>query len=179
MPVLNWLLRYQPVIDILDRDGPATVLDVGSGWHGLSWYWPRPVVQADVEFGDVGPSDGRAGVAHQVRSTAEALPFADGAFDYVVSLDLIEHLPDAARAAAVRELARVARVAVIVGYPSGPAAQRCDRTLDRMLRATPARLVPAWPTWLDEHRRQRAYPDRRTLDARCRPAGGSASASAT
>jgi len=47
---------------------------------------------------------------------AEALPFADAAFDVVVSLRLFGHLPPSARARALREYRRVTRGHVIVAY---------------------------------------------------------------
>jgi SAM-dependent methyltransferase len=53
--------------------------------------------------------------AHFMVGDALALPFADAAFDTVVALNLIDRVPDAARA--LDELARVARGALIVSSP--------------------------------------------------------------
>jgi SAM-dependent methyltransferase len=156
MRVLNWLLRYQPVLDVLAADRATTALDVGSGWYGLSWYWPHTVVQTDLEFSGARPTERRPGLPQFVRSTAERLPFADGAFDHVVSLDMVEHLPSSIREASVRELTRVARRAVVVAFPCGSRAQRVDRALAAGLRATPRRVVPPW---LSEHLGQADYPD--------------------
>jgi ubiquinone/menaquinone biosynthesis C-methylase UbiE len=47
-----------------------------------------------------------------------ALPFADRSFDAVTCLEVLEHLDDPA--AAVREMARVARRAVVVSVPFEP-----------------------------------------------------------
>ena len=93
--MLNWILRYEPVIRLLDEMDATSVLDVGSGWSGLSWYWPHRVVQTDLNFaGSPPPPRSREGEAGTVRSTAERLPFADDAFDFAVALDMMEHLPD-------------------------------------------------------------------------------------
>ena len=165
--MLNWIMRYQPVIKLLDELGAEKVLDVGSGWYGLSWYWPRSVVQTDLYFtGDAPSPVERAGTAEFVPATAEALPFADNSFDYAVSLDMMEHLPADIRGKAVAELARVSRMGFVIGYPVGDAAARLDRRLAKMWSVTPGAAVP---DWLEEHLAQAAYPDRDTLVAALPP----------
>ena len=49
------------------------------------------------------------GVGNPVQGDIRSLPFADGAFDLVMSLDVIAHLPPGEEHLAARELARVAR----------------------------------------------------------------------
>ena len=159
--MLNWIMRYQPVIKLLDELGAEQVLDVGSGWYGLSWYWPRYVVQTDLHFDGPGPdTTGRVGTAKLVPATAEDLPFEDGSFDWTVSLDMMEHLPASIRAKAVSEMARVSRRGFIIGYPVGRTAARADRWLARAWTITPIQVVP---DWLEEHLAQEQYPDRETL----------------
>jgi SAM-dependent methyltransferase len=153
--VLNWIIRYQPVMRLLKEQDANRVLDVGSGWHGLSWYWPRDVVQTDLAFQGDNPWHGRPGTAHFVGASAESLPFPSDTFDFVVSLDTLEHLPQNIRASFVDELARVSRQGVIIGYPVGRSAQRVDRTLHRLFRIIPRMTVP---TWLQEHVDQVDYP---------------------
>ena len=151
-------MRYEPFIRLLDEVGAREVLDVGSGWYGLSWYWPHRVVQTDLDFSGERPLDPRPGDVAFVRSTAERLPFADDSFDYVLSSDMFEHLPLDVRAQSVVELTRVARRGVLVGFPTGPAA-RVDRFFARLLRLRGRDL----PSWLEEHLQQTSYPDRETL----------------
>ncbi|WP_404941856.1 methyltransferase domain-containing protein [Pseudomonas danubii] len=52
-----------------------------------------------------------------VKGDAQQLPFADGAFDLVMSTDALEHMPDAEENAAWNELFRVAGKAVMVAVP--------------------------------------------------------------
>jgi Methyltransferase domain len=157
--MLNWSLRYLPVVALLDELGAEQVLDVGSGWHGLSRYRSGPVVQTDLQFAGARPSEAWRDDAQYVRASAERLPFRDAAFDYVVSLDLMEHLPSALRAPAVRELARVADRGVILGFPCGPEAARVDRRLQHRLQQARRDI----PDWLGEHLAQTDYPDERTV----------------
>ncbi len=72
---------------VLGADRSREMLRLGAGYRGQA-------VQADVV----------------------ALPFRDGAFDAVVSLRLLGHLPPAVRAAALAELARVSRGPLIVAF---------------------------------------------------------------
>jgi GT2 family glycosyltransferase/SAM-dependent methyltransferase len=81
--------------------GPGRVLDLGCGTgHSFEELAPRPTVGVDVEA---------AALAGQERETVVAdmrsLPFADGSFGSVVSIQSIEHVPDPERVLA--EAARV------------------------------------------------------------------------
>jgi SAM-dependent methyltransferase len=152
---LNWLMRYQPVVRLLDGMPAGTVLDVGSGWHGLSSYRTGRTVQTDLAFLGSPPERDRPGTALFLAATAEKLPFADRSFDYAVSLDMFEHLPAGIREESVRELCRVARRAVLVGFPAGRPAKAVDETLYRLIRLRRGSV----PDWLVEHREQERYPD--------------------
>lgn len=154
-------MRYEPVRRYLDARRATQVLDVGSGWFGLSWYWPHDVVQTDLNFEGQPALGGRQGQAVFIRSTAQALPFRDATFEYVVCLDVLEHLPVTSRAPAVRELLRVAREGVLIGFPCGERARQMDRVLQVILRRRGRNLPP----WLAEHLEQPAYPDRATVEA--------------
>ena len=155
---LNWLMRYQPVVRLLDGLPEGSVLDVGSGWHGLSRYRAGAVVQTDLAFLGSPPEADR-GRPVLAMATAEQLPFATGSFDYAVSLDMFEHLPAGIRQRSVQELCRVSRRAVIVGFPVGRPAKAVDSVLFGALRLG-RRGVPGW---LAEHREQARYPDRDML----------------
>jgi SAM-dependent methyltransferase len=57
-------------------------------------------------------------VRGDVRGDACALPFGNRSFDLVVCLEVLEHLPDPARA--LREIRRVARAACLLSVPHEP-----------------------------------------------------------
>ena len=65
-----------------------------------------------------------------------ALPFADGSFNAVVSIDTLEHLPREKRSPFLRECLRVARHYLLVAAPLGGEAHRAhEERLDRLYRA--------------------------------------------
>lgn len=84
-----------------------------------------------------------------VVADATALPFADQAFDAVVSLDVIEHIPAHLRARAISEMARVAGKAVIVGFPPDrPWVQQAEVVANERWRE----LFGEDYVWLQEHK---------------------------
>lgn len=163
--MLNWALRYRPVVELLEPFRPRVVLDVGSGWHGVGRWRSGPVVQTDLAFGGGTRPDSNPASTSYVASTAERLPFPDGSFDFAVSVDMVEHLPEDIRAPALDELLRVASKGVVVGFPVGETARSVDERIARALRVT-HRGVPAW---LDEHLAQRSYPDGELVRSALRP----------
>lgn len=87
------------------------VLDVGAG---AGSYEPvdRAVVALDASTTMLGQR--RAGAAPAVAGTAEALPFADGAFDAVMAVLTVHHWED--RRAGYAELRRMAGRRVVLTY---------------------------------------------------------------
>jgi hypothetical protein len=142
--MLNQALRYPPLLEALEAGGGSgPILEVGAGSNGLARFVDhRPVIGVDLKF---------ARTPHPrlspVIGSALSLPFLDGAFDDVVSCDMLEHLSPTMRAGAVREMLRVSRSRLILAFPAGAAARDHDRWLDRRLR----RLHFPYPDWLHEH----------------------------
>jgi SAM-dependent methyltransferase len=137
--MLNWLTRYTPAALAALHDA-GSILDVGCGPHGLACIAPDvPFVGADVAFdGEPAPS-----MVAVVLEPGPELPFPDDAFDTVLCLDVLEHVPPAQRAPFLRELARVAARRVVLACPTEGA-----QPLDDLLRA---RLGTPQPSWLVEH----------------------------
>jgi SAM-dependent methyltransferase len=143
--MLNWLARYAPAgAAILDGGGRPTgsVLDVGCGPHGFACAHPDvPFVGLDVEFPQAVASSMTA-----IQAPSGSLPFVDGAFDTVLSLDTLEHVPRAERAPFIAELMRVAARRVLLACPTAEAAR-----IDAAVRARYASSGVPVPTWLSEH----------------------------
>lgn len=66
-----------------------------------------------------------------VQSSGAALPFADQAFDVVLTVDTLEHIPPADRQAFLAEMVRVAKHFVLITGPfSSPINDEAERLLD-------------------------------------------------
>jgi len=141
MVMLNWALRYAPVVEFLSRT-EGTILEVGSGHQGVAAFLGRrQCVGVDLDFaGSCSPN------LVPVRASALALPFTANAFDCVVSLDMLEHIAQADRSTAVAELLRVAGRYLVLGFPSGEAALKTDRRVSAFFG-----LFGKSPDWLREH----------------------------
>jgi len=129
-----------------------TILDVGSGDQGVSTFL-RGVPVTTVDLHAPKPSNTMA-----LHGDVTALPFADRSFPVVSCIDVLEHLAVTDREKAVGELVRVARQAVLVSFPCGPAATSAD--LD-FLRSYEERGRSA-PAWVREHLKQ-PLPDSRDV----------------
>lgn len=86
-----------------------TVVNVGAGTGS---YEPRDRAVVAVEPSPVMLGQRPVGAAPAVQASAEALPFADGAFDAAMAVLSDHHWPD--RALGLRELRRVARRRAVV-----------------------------------------------------------------
>ena len=156
--MLNWLARYAPAgAAILDTDGrpEGSLLDVGCGPHGFACAHPDvPFVGLDVEFpAKVAPS------MTAIQAPAGPLPFQDGAFHTVLSLDTLEHVPRPDRAGFIAELSRVAAHRVLLACPTSEAAG-----IDTAIRARFTAMGVGIPSWLSEHQ-EYGLPTRDEIEA--------------
>ncbi|MEY2453973.1 MAG: hypothetical protein QOD92_3547 [Acidimicrobiaceae bacterium] len=132
-------LRRRELRELLPSGG--RVLEVGAGPNGLL---------ARSFKTDIFPMRGV-----DVVADGAALPFRSQAFDHAACIDVLEHVDPTARAAVVREMARVTRSRVVVAGPSGAAAAAADVALARWFRR---RRAPV-PAWLSEHLDHQPYPE--------------------
>jgi len=75
-----------------------------------------------------------------VRADAEALPFADGAFDCVMSIRFLFHVDSRTRVSILREMVRVSRRWLILDYRHKYAYRYASWWLRRRLRLTSSKL---------------------------------------
>ncbi len=168
--MLNQLARYSAALPLLREVGGGTLLEVGSGSEGIARFIQEgwEITVSDRDFSDYGATavDGGDGL-RRVEADVTRLPFADGEFDAVLALDLLEHLPGNLRSQALSELARVTGNRLVVGCPCGPQALRFDRALARWYRVLPKRSIPVW---LEEHL-QNGFPEASELERELAPHG--------
>lgn len=96
------------------------ILDVGCGHGALA----RALAKRGAVVTGIDPQDEAVAAAQAAvpdatftRATAEALPYADGAFDAVVIHNALHHVPASLMAAALTEAARVSAGPVLVVEP--------------------------------------------------------------
>jgi len=154
--LLNWALRYFPILRILKGRMAAGdwLLDIGSGSFGLAAFYKHRFVGCDLEF----PWPPRKPML-PVRCSATKLPFDDASFPAVVASDVLEHVAPEQRLAVVREALRVTGKVAVFGFPSGSCAEECDRHFHDYLKE---RGIPPYG-WLEEHLRY-PFPDRTLFD---------------
>lgn len=147
---MDQVARYGTALRFLPPSSVrAPVLEVGCGTTGACRHAGGVWFGTDLHFTDYRD---RPPEVHPrlraVRADATRLPFADGAFENVLSLDLLEHVPAGDRAAVMAELRRTARRRVVVGCPVFEGWDRWEPRLQRVYGL----LGKPVPGWLTEHR---------------------------
>jgi ubiquinone/menaquinone biosynthesis C-methylase UbiE len=126
-PLVRRLMkRFERDLDeLLAAASPRSLLDVGCGEGVLAQRWAERlgecrVVGVDLEEGSIqaGWAEHRAPNLEYRVMAAEDLPFADGEFELVCAIELLEHVPDPEHA--LREMTRCARGHVLVSVPREP-----------------------------------------------------------
>ena len=154
--MLNWLVRYAPVASDVDF-ATSSVLDVGCGSVGLSCVLPETrFAGQDLAFDTPVAQEMFA-----VRTEPGRFPWTDRAFDTVVSLDVLEHVPDNRRSSFVAECARVATRRVLLSCPTDIGVD-ADAFFLEMYRSNDEEPPP----WLYEHI-ELGLPSLAELEAAC------------
>ncbi len=102
-----------------DNRGRLSILDVGGGsGEILTFLSPS---RYDICVLDANQAALKRDTDRRVRyvpASGESLPFEDDSFDVVVSVDCIEHVPEAVKPRFLAELKRVARKRVVIHTPA-------------------------------------------------------------
>jgi SAM-dependent methyltransferase len=88
----------------------STLLDLGCGAGLLALLKRKGIALTGVDLSDECVAAARRnGYDETIRGTLNALPFGDASFDYVVSLDVLGHIPAEEKDAVLAEIKRVLR----------------------------------------------------------------------
>jgi hypothetical protein len=114
---------------------PPRVLDVG-GHHFDFWFRPRrPIAEFLPEAPSITVDLARNPLPGYLRARGDALPFRSAHFDLVCSVDVLEHVPPAARATVLDQVLRVSSRAAVVAAPFRSAAvQRAEAMVSDFIR---------------------------------------------
>jgi 2-polyprenyl-3-methyl-5-hydroxy-6-metoxy-1,4-benzoquinol methylase len=124
-PLQQWLIDrfHGAVTAMLDQvpDGPLLEVGCGEGFSSAvvrRGAAPGAFYALDISVPALRVARTRIDGGRWVGASALDLPFADGSFDTVVCLEVLEHLNDPAQGLA--ELSRIARAALVVSVPNEP-----------------------------------------------------------
>jgi 2-polyprenyl-3-methyl-5-hydroxy-6-metoxy-1,4-benzoquinol methylase len=111
--------------ELLGAAKPKSLLDVGCGEGVLVHKWARELSQARVVGIDLEEPSIQAGWEERKAPNleykvmrAENLPFADGEFDLVTAIEVLEHVPDPEHT--LSEMARCGQSHMLVSVPREP-----------------------------------------------------------
>ena len=121
-------VRYLPIVKKLSAASrqPPAILEVGSGWLGISPYLGRQITGLDEDF-----NGKKFPLLKQVKGSALKIPFGNNNFDIVICVDVLEHLPKSKRQIAIDELLRVGKKCIFIGAPCGEKSFKQDILLDK------------------------------------------------
>ncbi len=142
--MLNWKIRYSAIIkDHPELADPTySVVEVGPGPFGIAQYLKRRVVGVEPN-----PVSAGNGYLEVIQGVATDLPFRDEEIDFVLCVDVIEHIPPADRRQVIKELIRISRQRVIISCPCHHWAEAGEKDLCVMFE----RCNVGVPGWLREH----------------------------
>lgn len=133
--------QVKTIIDSLrEKDQSYKLLDVGGYKGRTADFLPDDRVTVMDLFDVKEPG--------YVRGSALDMPFKNDTFDYVVSFDVLEHIPSSKRLTFIKECARVAKRGVIICAPHKTVANElAEKALNDMYK----RLHGEEHRWLKEH----------------------------
>ncbi|MCC6548117.1 methyltransferase domain-containing protein [Candidatus Sumerlaeota bacterium] len=142
--------RFRAVAQLLHRHGQTIsatrprLLDVG-GYPGT---FAREFTTAYPRWQAITLDQPKENLPQYVSASGSKIPFPDGSFDAVVSIDTFEHVPPAERELFLSELCRVSGGVVIL---AAPFHHDSVATVEQLLDTTHQKLFNVPHPWLHEH----------------------------
>ncbi len=131
---------YDVIESLRTKDRCFKILDVG-GYRGLTTELHK---QDDVTVLDIYDVNGIG----YIKGDGTNMPFEDESFDFVVSFDVFEHIPEKDRKKFLKESCRVAKIGVIT---AAPIKTEANELAEKSLNELHASLYRKEHEWLKEH----------------------------
>mgnify|MGYP003683701631 CR=1 FL=1 len=125
-------IEFQKLSKGLSDGNSLRILDVGANGIGVGRYLSEENVDLtlfDIKEFDSELKSGNTNINFVVGIESEGLPFEDGFFDLVVSIDVLEHVPKSARKSFMNELVRVSKNKVVVVFPEGKSTIKAEKVM--------------------------------------------------
>lgn len=145
--MLNRLIRYLPIIEFLRKNKKVSICEFGSGSQGICEFIKKPIIGCDIDFGDYGKNKKINKNLTPVIGSVLNAPFKNNQFDLVIAVDMLEHLDNKEKAIAIKEMLRVSKKAVMVGFPCGQLVFKSEQRLAKFYQMKHKSI----PGWLEEH----------------------------
>jgi len=114
-------IRYRPIVQIIrksKKEAPS-IIDIGSGKVGITSFLKQKVIGVDIAFDD-NPS---LGLLEEKLYNGSKLEYLDNSFDFVISVDTLEHIPRDGRREIIAEMLRIAKKYIIFAFPCSERSQ--------------------------------------------------------
>lgn len=146
--IYHQIVRYtyaQQAVNALRKSKKHTILEVGAGAHAnLAQYLPED----DITFLDLVLPEEVLADPRFVVGDATNLSYEAESFDFVVALDVIEHIPVEKRMQFIENINRVAKIGVILSAPHYSSKNPYE---DELLKKIYLVCGSEPPIWIDEH----------------------------
>ena len=147
--IFHQFQRYktaQLLLNALRQKESHSILEVGSGSHGnLGKFLPND----HITYLDSYLSHEALSKENFVLGDATCLEYEDQSFDFVIALDVLEHIPQEERRAFLSCITRVAKLGVIMTYPNANSENVCN---EQILAEIYHLVGMETPPWVYEHR---------------------------
>jgi hypothetical protein len=139
-------VRYKEIVKIIKKTkkNNASILEIGPGKIGITAYLKQKVIGVDVTFDNDYPS---LGYLEENIYNGSRLEYSDNSFDFVISVDVLEHVPGGERQKIIAEMLRVAKRYTMLCFPCSEKSQLYEKKLERRY----ARCGLPVPKYLKDH----------------------------
>jgi len=143
--------RYHIIVDVLKKlakkSEKITILDVGGSSNYMEQQLNESGLGFDLTVIDVLPKP-KGLKAKYIKADATKMPFPDGHFDFVITTDVLEHIPQNKKDAFVTECLRVAKKNCII---AGPFETEGVTKAEELTNDLNIMLFGSGQNWLEEH----------------------------